>query len=52
MLDKRGPRDWSLWTAIDAIAMADLSTTDRPYLYGPQDFAAWLEELDSDGKAN
>ena len=30
---------------LEVLAMADTPTTDRPYLYGPQDFVAWLREL-------
>ncbi len=31
--------------AIQLLRMADLPTTNRPYLYGPEDFEAWLKEL-------
>jgi len=31
--------------AIDLLVSVDLITTDRPYLYGPEDFAAWHHEL-------
>jgi hypothetical protein len=30
-----------------SLGMADLITTDRPYLYGPEDFEGWLRDLNS-----
>ena len=47
----------ALWEAIGLIASADLISTDRPFLYGPEDFASWQAELlaapggDSDTRA-
>ncbi len=31
--------------ALTELMGADLPTTDRPYLYGPEDFQNWLDEL-------
>ena len=33
------------WTVIGWMAGADLISTDRPFLYGPEDFAEWLDML-------
>jgi hypothetical protein len=30
---------------LQRLSAADAPSTDRPYLYGEQDFLAWLEEL-------
>ncbi len=30
---------------LEALSMADAPSTDRPYLYGEEDFQAWLQEL-------
>ena len=43
-----GIEDPKTWRAIDQISGADMITTDRPYLYGKEDFEAWLLELQSD----
>lgn len=32
--------------AIDSLCAADMPSTDRPYLYGPDDFEQWLSEFD------
>lgn len=37
--------DERVWNALNSLAMADLISTDRPYLYGKDDFEAWLTEL-------
>ncbi len=37
--------DPALLEAIDALSGADMITTDRPYLYGEEDFRVWLHEL-------
>jgi len=37
--------DTRVWEALKELVAADLITTDRPYLYGKEDFEAWLEEL-------
>jgi len=39
--------DFAVWEALTAILGADLISTDRPYLYGPSDFADWAERLRS-----
>lgn len=31
--------------ALERIASADLSSLDRPYLYGKEDFTVWLSDL-------
>ena len=48
IVEEGGPSDVSdegAWAAIEKIGMADLPTSDRPYLYGIEDFKAWLDEL-------
>jgi hypothetical protein len=37
--------DTRVWDALNSLAMADLISIDRPYLYGKDDFEAWLAEL-------
>lgn len=37
--------DAVVWAARVHLVGADLKTTDRPYLHGPEDFQAWLDEL-------
>jgi hypothetical protein len=37
----------SVWNALNSMAMADLISTDRPYLYGKEDFVTWLRELEN-----
>jgi hypothetical protein len=37
--------DERVWEALKNLAMADLISTDRPYLYGKEDFQDWLAEL-------
>jgi hypothetical protein len=37
--------DQGVWNALNSLAMADLISTDRPYLYGREDFEAWLSDL-------
>jgi hypothetical protein len=32
--------------ALDLLLGADMPTTDRPYLHGPEDFQDWLLEYD------
>lgn len=39
-------KDLYVWKALTRISGADMISTDRPYLYGEQDFEAWLKELD------
>jgi hypothetical protein len=39
--------DRAVWDALNALAGADSPTTDRRYLYGEEDFRAWLSELRS-----
>lgn len=34
-----------LWFALNLLVMADIVTTDRPYLYGNVDFQACLDSL-------
>jgi hypothetical protein len=36
----------ALWNALVATSGADTPTVDRPYLYGPEDFAAWRADLE------
>ena len=38
-------RDQAVWSVLQSMSGADLISTDRPYLYGLEDFQAWLEEL-------
>lgn len=37
--------DQVVWNALNSLAMADLISSDRPYLYGRADFEAWLSDL-------
>ena len=37
--------DLAVWDALCCLAGADLTSTDRPYLYGEDDFRAWLHEF-------
>jgi hypothetical protein len=37
--------DVRVWETLKNLAMADLVSTDRPYLYGREDFQTWLTEL-------
>jgi hypothetical protein len=37
--------DEAVFDALDLLEGADMVSTDRPYLYGPEDFRAWLEEF-------
>lgn len=37
--------DESVFDALELLAGADMISTDRPYLYGPEDFRAWLAEF-------
>ncbi|MEV4757047.1 hypothetical protein AB0J86_18310 [Micromonospora sp. NPDC049559] len=39
--------DAALWSALDRLAGADLRTDVGSYLHGPEDFRAWLSELES-----
>ena len=35
----------AVWDALLKLVAADMETTDRPYLYGEEDFRDWLAEL-------
>ena len=35
----------AVWDALLKLVAADMETTDRPYLYGEEDFRDWLSEL-------
>lgn len=37
--------DEAVWEALEALTGANLISTDRPYLYGAEDFQNWLDEL-------
>ena len=37
--------DPAVWRALKKLAAADMVTTDRPYLYGEEDYRDWLAEL-------
>jgi hypothetical protein len=37
--------DKAVWEALTSLLGADLISTDRPYFYAVEDFAAWLKEL-------
>ena len=39
-------RDKAVANALDQLLGADSPTTDRDYLYGEEDFKAWLTEFD------
>jgi hypothetical protein len=39
----------NVWLAVERMAGADSPTTDRAYLYGEEDFEAWLRDLVNDG---
>jgi hypothetical protein len=34
-----------VWSAIQELTGADMITTDRPFLYGVEDFRDWLNKL-------
>jgi len=38
-------RDPAVREALAALSGADIPTTDRPFLYGPDDFRAWRAQL-------
>ncbi len=40
-----GGHDERVWEALNNLAMADLTSTDRPYLYTREDFEVWLATL-------
>jgi len=40
--------DKAVRDALDALAGADSPTTDRQYLFGQADFAAWLDDFRSE----
>ena len=37
--------DGEAWEVLEALTAADAPTADREYLYGPDDFRAWLTRL-------
>lgn len=37
--------DPRVWRAIERLSGADMISTDRPYLYGREDFERWLSDL-------
>jgi hypothetical protein len=37
--------DAAVWEALQALSGADLPATDREFLHGAEDFAAWREDL-------
>ena len=37
--------DQGVWNALNSLAMADLISISRPYLYEREDFEAWLSDL-------
>jgi hypothetical protein len=43
--DDPGIEDRAVWDAVSALWGADGPTTDRPYLFGREDFKAWLAEF-------
>ena len=43
--DDPGIKDDNLWEAVSRLAGCALPSTDRPYLYGREDFEHWLAEL-------
>ncbi|MFD9895142.1 hypothetical protein ACFWY9_37860 [Amycolatopsis sp. NPDC059027] len=40
-------QDEAVWDTIDALSAADSATPDQGFLYGPEDFRAWLAEFDA-----
>ena len=40
-------RDEVVWTALDRLSGADIETTPGVFLYGPEDFRAWLADAGS-----
>ncbi|MFE0021447.1 hypothetical protein [Amycolatopsis sp. NPDC059021] len=40
-------QDEVVWDTIDALSAADSATPDQGFLYGPEDFRAWLAEFDT-----
>jgi protein-disulfide isomerase len=43
--DNHGIEDDAVWDAVSALWGADGPANDRPYLFGPDDFGAWLAEF-------
>jgi hypothetical protein len=43
--DEPGIDDEAVWDAVGALWAADGPTIDRPYLFGREDFEAWLTEF-------
>ena len=37
----------AVWQALERLSGADMISTDRPYLYGPEDFRDWYDTLDA-----
>lgn len=37
--------DYDLYHCLECLSAADMISTDRPYLYGTEDFESWLQEL-------
>lgn len=47
LLDNPPEMDDSTWDALGNMAGTDMPTTDRPYLFGNDDFSEWLNDLQS-----
>ena len=45
MADDHGIENGPVWNAVEGLYMADSPSIDRPYLYEPVDFEAWLAEF-------
>lgn len=49
IMDDQPVNDWGAWDALEALSMADVITTDRPYLFEKEDFVNWLHQLSASG---
>jgi hypothetical protein len=43
--DDPGRMDPVIWSALNYLGGADSPSTDRPYLYGLEDFQSWLADV-------
>ncbi len=45
MQDDPDVDDLKVWNALVTLSGTDLISTDRPYLYGEEDFQIWLDDF-------
>ena len=49
VLEGAAVSDMAAWDTLTTLSGADLLTAPGRYLHGPEDYRAWLEELDETG---